>query len=131
MKTIIKLLKLHVKYNKPFGAPFSACIKYKDNLIVASNSVKSLEDPTAHAEVEVIRQVCKRFHTTDLTGAVLISSGEPCPLCLSACAWSGIKEIYYIDDYKVANKKGYKFDQSAEKVNKQLKLGLIIKRIKL
>ena len=65
----------------PFGA-----IIVKDNEVVAQcgNSVTNDNDPTAHAEVNCIRSACKKLNTFDLSGCVIYSSCEPCPMCLSA-----------------------------------------------
>lgn len=78
------------------GGPFGAVI-VKDGEIIAKgcNMVTSTNDPTAHAEVSVIREACKKLGTFDLTGCELYTSCEPCPMCLSAAYWAGIKKIYY------------------------------------
>ena len=78
------------------GGPFGAVIA-KDGEIIAKgwNKVTSTNDPTAHAEVTVIREACKKLGTFDLTGCELYTSCEPCPMCLSASYWAGIKKIYY------------------------------------
>lgn len=78
------------------GGPFGAVI-VKDGEIIAKgwNKVTSTNDPTAHAEVTVIREACKKLGTFDLSGCELYTSCEPCPMCLSAAYWAGIKKIYY------------------------------------
>jgi tRNA(Arg) A34 adenosine deaminase TadA len=38
-------------------------------------------DPTAHAEVEAIRDACRKLGSNDLSGATLYSAMEPCPMC--------------------------------------------------
>lgn len=82
--------------NNNAGGPFGAIIA-KDGEIIAKgwNKVTSTNDPTAHAEVSVIREACKKLNTFDLTGCELYTSCEPCPMCLSAIYWAGIKKIYY------------------------------------
>ena len=82
--------------NSNAGGPFGAVIA-KDGEIIARcwNTVTSTNDPTAHAEVNVVRMACKKLNTFDLTGCELYTSCEPCPMCLSAIYWSGIKKIYY------------------------------------
>ena len=81
------------------GGPFGAVI-VKDGEIVAaqSNKVTVDIDPTAHAEVNAIREACKVLGTFDLSGCVLYSSCEPCPMCLSAAYWAHIDKIYYAAD---------------------------------
>lgn len=78
------------------GGPFGAVV-VKDNKIiaVASNSVLSDNDPTAHAEINAIRKACKELNTYDLTGCELYATGYPCPMCLSAIIWANIKTVYY------------------------------------
>lgn len=78
------------------GGPFGAVI-VRDGEIVSTgvNSVTLDNDPTAHAEVVAIRNACRRLDTFQLTGCVIYSSCEPCPMCLSALYWAGVRKIYY------------------------------------
>ena len=78
------------------GGPFGAVI-VKDGEIVAgsSNSVTIHNDPTAHAEVSTIREACRKLGTFDLSGCVVYTSCEPCPMCLGAIYWARIDRIYY------------------------------------
>ena len=78
------------------GGPFGAVI-VKDGQIIAgsANSVTPDNDPTAHAEVNTIRQACRRLHTFDLTGCTIYTSCEPCPMCLGAIYWARISRIFY------------------------------------
>jgi tRNA(Arg) A34 adenosine deaminase TadA len=78
------------------GGPFGAVI-VKDGKIVAgsSNRVTIDLDPTAHAEVNTIREACRRLKTFDLTGCTIYTSCEPCPMCLGAIYWAHIDRIYY------------------------------------
>lgn len=90
------------------GGPFGAVI-VKDGEIVASasNSVTVDNDPTAHAEVNAIRQACRRLGTFSLDGCVLYTSCEPCPMCLSAAYWARIGKIYYAAGRKDAADAGF------------------------
>ena len=85
------------------GGPFGAVI-VKDGEIVAksSNSVTIDNDPTAHAEVNAIRKACKKLGTFDLSGCVVYTSCEPCPMCLGAIYWAHIGRIYYGNSRKDA-----------------------------
>lgn len=86
------------------GGPFGAVI-VRDGEIVAgcSNSVTIDNDPTAHAEVNTIRQACKTLGTYSLSDCVIYSSCEPCPMCLGAIYWAGISKIFYGNTRKDAN----------------------------
>jgi guanine deaminase len=78
------------------GGPFGAVI-VKDGKVVGEgwNKVTSKNDPTAHAEVEAIRDACKNLGTFELRGCILYTSCEPCPMCLAATYWSRIDKIYF------------------------------------
>ena len=93
MREAIRLADESVKNG---GGPFGAVI-VKDGEIVAgsANSVTIDNDPTAHAEVNTIRQACRKLGTFDLSDCVIYSSCFPCPMCLGAIYWARIKRIYY------------------------------------
>jgi tRNA(Arg) A34 adenosine deaminase TadA len=76
--------------------PFGACI-VKDNEIISCscNSVWDDMDITAHAEINAIREACRRQGTIDLSGCVIYSTCEPCPMCFSACSWARISRIVF------------------------------------
>lgn len=78
------------------GGPFGAVI-VKDGIIVTQgfNCVTINNDPTAHAEVTVIRKACKKLNTFNLSGCEIYTSCEPCPMCLAAIYWARIDKIYY------------------------------------
>lgn len=92
------------------GGPFGAVITDKEgNIIsVANNQVLKNNDPTAHAEVQAIREACKKLNTHDLSGYILYTSCEPCPMCLSAIIWANIKEVYYACTREDAGKIGFR-----------------------
>lgn len=78
------------------GGPFGAVI-VRDGEIIASgaNSVTLANDPTAHAEVNAVRNACASLNTFMLPGCIVYSSCEPCPMCLSALYWAGVEKIFY------------------------------------
>ena len=78
------------------GGPFGAVI-VKDGQVIAEgwNEVTSGNDPTAHAEVMAIRKACQALGTFNLSGAVIYSSCEPCPMCLAACYWARLDRLVY------------------------------------
>ena len=93
------------------GGPFGAVV-YKNGKIVGKgvNRVVGNNDPTAHAEIQAIRNACQNLKTFDLTGCELYATGYPCPMCMSAIIWSNIKKVYYSADYKDAEKIGFRDD---------------------
>ncbi|WP_316803893.1 nucleoside deaminase [Pedobacter nototheniae] len=90
------------------GGPFGAVI-VKDGKVVAqsANKVTSTNDPTAHAEVSAIRLACTALNTFDLSGCIVYTSCEPCPMCLGAIYWSRIETIYYANTKADAGKIGF------------------------
>lgn len=90
------------------GGPFGALI-IKDGEIISSsgNQVTLLNDPTAHAEILAIREAAKKLKTWDLSGCVLFTSCEPCPMCLSAIYWAHIDKVYYACRHDDAKKAGF------------------------
>lgn len=99
MNNFMKIAKYCASHGmtKGEGGPFGAVITDKNGNIIAqgNNMVLANNDPTAHAEVTVIREACKKLGTYDLSGYILYTSCEPCPMCLSAIIWANIKTVYY------------------------------------
>ena len=93
------------------GGPFGAVI-VKNGQIVGRGNNKVLinNDPTAHAEVTAIRDASKNLNTYDLSGCVLYTTSEPCPMCMSATIWSNIKEVYYVTDRRDVASIGFRDD---------------------
>jgi len=82
--------------NGAAGGPFGAVVVKNDEVVALSaNKVIQQNDPTAHAEVSAIRLACQQLGSYDLTGCVIYTSCEPCPMCLGAIYWAHIDTIYY------------------------------------
>ena len=99
------------------GGPFGAVI-VKDGAIVGSghNRVLLDNDPTCHGEISAIRDACAKLNTIDLTGCVMYTTGEPCPMCLFACLWANLDRVYYgctIDDNSLIGFRDEEFDSLA------------------
>lgn len=93
MRMAIELSKENIDKG---GGPFGAVIVRDGKLISrGANRVVPNNDPTAHAEVDAIRNACRELGTFDLKGCTVYSSCEPCPMCLSALYWAGIERICY------------------------------------
>lgn len=78
------------------GGPFGAVI-VREGVIVAEgwNEVTSTNDPTAHAEMQVIRRACRELGRFDLAGCEIYTSCEPCPMCLAAIYWARLDRIHF------------------------------------
>ena len=64
-------------------------------LAVAGNRTRELSDPTAHAEILVIREAAARLGSERLTGADLYVTLEPCAMCAAAISAARIARLYY------------------------------------
>ena len=76
--------------------PFGAVVLRGDEVVGAAPSrVVIANDPTAHAEMEAIRDAARRLRTRDLSGCVLVSTSRPCRMCEAAAGWAGISRMVY------------------------------------
>ena len=78
--------------DQPYGA-----VVVRDGRVVAEapSRVVTRGDPTAHAEMEAIRDACRRLGTRRLAGSQLYSSSRPCPMCEAAAYWAGIDRMIH------------------------------------
>ncbi|HER08212.1 MAG TPA: nucleoside deaminase [Bacteroides sp.] len=90
------------------GGPFGAVI-VRDGRVIGKghNSVLKSHDPTAHAEINAIRHACGAVANHHLTGAVIYTNFEPCPMCLGAIYWADIRSLFYCADREEAEKIGF------------------------
>jgi guanine deaminase len=106
MKEAIKEAKKGIDNNE--GGPFGAVIVKNGKIIGRGhNQVVKLKDPTAHAEIQAIRDACKNINDFSLKGAVLYCTCEPCPMCFSAIHWARIDKVIYAATRKDAAKIGF------------------------
>ncbi|MCM1305867.1 MAG: nucleoside deaminase [Bacteroides sp.] len=96
------------------GGPFGSVI-VKDGKVVGKghNQVVANNDATCHGEIQAIRDASKNLGTFDLSGCVIYTTGEPCPMCLTACMWANIEKVYYgctLDDNSLIGFRDKKFD---------------------
>jgi tRNA(Arg) A34 adenosine deaminase TadA len=103
MKRAIALSRENMERGQ--GGPFGAVI-VKDGVIVGEgwNKVTSHNDPTAHAEVEAIRQACQKLGVFSLAGCEIYTSCEPCPMCLAAIYWARLDAMFYANTREDAAK---------------------------
>lgn len=106
MQEAIDLAKQNLKLKN--GGPFGAVV-VKDGKIIGRgvNSVTSQNDPTAHAEVNAIREACAVINSFQLDDCEIYSSCEPCPMCLGAIYWARPKKFYYAATREDAAKAGF------------------------
>lgn len=78
------------------GGPFAAGLLMDGELVaLARNQVVATHDPTAHAEITALRVAARRLGTHDLSGAALVASCEPCPMCIAAAWWARVSRVVF------------------------------------
>lgn len=89
--TVAKAAREHG--NHPFGAVLVD--KNGTTLLSAENTVVSDKDPTAHAELNLLRLASAKYSADELASCTLYASAEPCPMCASALIWSNIRSLVF------------------------------------
>lgn len=103
------------------GGPFGAIIVRDGEVIGRGHNSVTLDcDPTAHAEVKAIREACKTINDFSLKGAVLYTSCEPCPMCLTATYWARIDRVVFGNDRVSAASIGFDDQYFYDQVNKDI-----------
>jgi tRNA(Arg) A34 adenosine deaminase TadA len=111
-------------------SPFGAGIFHLESgpLEVEYNRVTSSHHPSAHAEVMAINAAASRLKTTTLKSYWLVSTGEPCPMCLATAAMAGITQIVYGASASTIRQAGFTtLGLTAAELARQLNLDLTIR----
>ena len=95
-KFMLRAIELSIQSAKTKGGPFG-CVIVKDNKIIAEgfNQVTENNDPTAHAEILVIKEATLKIKNKYLKDYNLYVTLEPCTMCASAIQNSRIKRLYF------------------------------------
>lgn len=113
--------------------PFGSCVVKGDKVLsVSHNTINSDNDPTAHAEMNSIRQACENLGSPDLTGCEIYATFLPCGMCMEAIKRSGIGKVYYgagpenvqypIQSTEISVTGGYIIDECIELAAKKYQL---------
>lgn len=107
-KYMHEAIKISIDNVKNNGGPFGAVI-VKDGEIIARgvNRVTDYNDPTAHAEVNAIREASKKLNRFDLSDCEIYTSCEPCPMCLGAIYWARLNKVYFANNKTDAKNIGF------------------------
>jgi guanine deaminase len=96
MELLHEAIELAVASAAGIGGPFGAIVAHGGRVAGrGTNCVVAEGDPTLHAEVVAIRRACRELGTYDLSGAVLYTSCEPCPMCFGAAWWARVDRIVH------------------------------------
>lgn len=102
------------KHVQSGGIPFTAFVVDRNGTILGRgvNRVRELNDPTAHAEVEAIRDACRAHATPHLRGDILLASGEPCAMCYMNALYAGVSQVFFAVDRDNAAAHGFDYRRS-------------------
>ncbi|MCF6212345.1 MAG: nucleoside deaminase, partial [Gammaproteobacteria bacterium] len=90
------------------GGPFGAVIVRQGLVIGRGNNRVTLDnDPTAHAEMQAIRDACRKENNFSLSDSVLYASCEPCPMCMAAIYWARIERVVFAASGEDARRAGF------------------------
>ena len=76
----------------PFGA---VIVRLPDEAVVAAAANRSFDNPTLHGEVAAINDYVARNGHQGWDETILYTTGEPCPMCMSAIIWAGIGGVVW------------------------------------
>jgi len=77
-------------------SPFGAVVLRGEQVVGAGhNEVWKRGDPTAHAEIVAIQRAAATLKGIDLSGCVLCTTTEPCPMCAAAIHWARLDECVF------------------------------------
>lgn len=89
--------------------PFGACVVINGAYatMAGNNSVPGRGAATEHAELVAVREASRLFSASELAGATLFTSAEPCAMCAGAVYWAGIGRVVYgLSEEKLAQLTG-------------------------
>lgn len=106
------------------GGPFGACIVKEGKILAVSRNTVLKNDASCHAEINAIRLASKKMRNFDLSGCIIYSTTEPCPMCFSAIHWARIDTIIWGTGIKDVKKLGFcELPISNDKMNRIGKSG--------
>jgi tRNA(Arg) A34 adenosine deaminase TadA len=117
LKAIEKAKESVEKGGFPAGA-----IVVKDGEIIGSGiSIGNvLKNPTSHGEMASIVDACKKLNSSDLSGAILYASMQPCLMCFGASMWASIPRIVFACSKDKVSSEYYGGHYRTTAINKEL-----------
>jgi len=97
LAALMKIAIAEAKFSRSEGNKgYGALIEFDGRIIAQTHDTATTAgDPSLHAELKAIREACRKTGATDLTGAVLVSSCEPCPMCTGLAVWANVTTLVY------------------------------------
>ncbi len=103
IEDLVKLVQKEAQKAVESGdSPFGAVLIDRNGTVIAKarNTQYSSNDPTAHAEINLLRKAAKKLNRVRFKGYRIVTNGASCPMCASACLKSQIYHFYYGADHE-------------------------------
>ena len=125
---LLKILELQKAAIAAGNPPFAAVITVDDVILSSgANESRTSGDPLKHAEMLAIQTAISKHGAAILSKAHLISSNEPCPMCIGACIWSGIRNVtYFVSQEQVSAIRGWGRFMSAHGIAEADDSGILV-----
>lgn len=89
-------------------SPFGCAIALGDRVLAeAHNTVMQSIDITAHAEINALRLANQAAGSVHLTGAIVATTCEPCPMCMAALHWARVDTVFHGATIADASRAGF------------------------
>ena len=103
------------------GFPAGAIIVKDGKVIGEGISLgHQLKDPTSHGEIASIRDACKSICSSDLSGATLYASMQPCMMCFGSAIWSLLSTIVFACSQEKVSPEYYAGNYDLPTLNQQM-----------
>lgn len=123
-----KFIRIAIEESEKGDFPFGAVIVKEGEVIAKTHNTAGGLDPSAHAEVNVIRDACKKLGRKYLEDCILYSSCEPCTMCYMVAFWARIHKIVYAADEKDVPDKSWITNIDINKLNEVSSRDIELKR---
>jgi guanine deaminase len=112
------------------GFPAGALVVKEEKILGEGISIGNiLNDPTSHGETSSIRDACKNLKTSDLSGATLYASMQPCLMCLGAAMWGSISRIVFACSKEKVSSEYYGGSYVSSDINSQFNKPIELKHL--
>lgn len=97
LKFLRKVIEMAKEAKQRGNLPYGCVLASKEGqlLLTSQNTIVTDHDCLGHAEINLVREACKRYSHDFLNACTIYTSDEPCPMCASAIYWSGIGKLTY------------------------------------
>ena len=85
-------------FETDFPSPYGAAVYDEEGGVMVTqtyDTVMKMFDPSAHGEMNAMREACRDLQRLSLRGCTLYSTCEPCPMCMQACIWAEVDTVVF------------------------------------